>query len=95
MKYWISSDGKIELSIELEHAIDGSHVGDCSDDIDSLRRVPYIAEQLEAIEAEHLVRELAEWGAWEASELMDHELNLNRILWIACGDIREEEFHTY
>ena len=28
----------------------------------------------------------------DAEELADHESNLDRLLWIACGDISEEVF---
>lgn len=91
MKYWNSSNGRIELFLELGDAKCGSHQGDCGDDIDALRGVPYIKAQLATIRAEDLVSELAEYGAWETSDLIDHELNLDRILWIACGDILEEE----
>jgi hypothetical protein len=79
--------GKFELSLKLEDAKSGSHPGDCGDDIDSLRKVPYIAEQLEKISREDAIDFLSEFVAWSNEELSDHELNLGRILWIACGDI--------
>lgn len=85
-----SSSGSIELAITLEDARSGSHQGACDDDISALREVPYIKEQLEQVSAEALARELREYGAWDDDELADHEQNLARFLWLACGDIREE-----
>jgi hypothetical protein len=90
MKYFSTSSGRIELQLKLSDARSGSHQGQCDDDIEALRTLPYIAAQLDTIDAELLVRELADYGAWEADELADHEANLNRILWLACGDIVEE-----
>lgn len=91
-KRWFStSSGLIEFEMELEDARSGSHQGRCDEDIADLRRVPYIAATLDAIDPEILRRELKEYGAWDADELADHDANLNRILWIACGDITEQE----
>lgn len=30
------------------------------------------------------------YGAWDEEQLKDHDENLTRILWLACGDILEE-----
>lgn len=38
---------------------------------------------------EDLKRKLREYGAWDDEELADHAQNLQRILWIAAGDITE------
>jgi hypothetical protein len=38
-----------------------------------------------------LSAELKEYGAWDAEELADHEQNLQRILWLASGDITEQD----
>ena len=48
-----------------------------------------IRRQLEKINPEDLKRELREYGAWDDEELADHAQNLQRILWIAAGDITE------
>jgi len=51
--------------------------------------IPYIAEQLQALD-ENLVREeIEQWSEWDVS---DPDQNLNRLLWIACGDIVERQF---
>lgn len=82
----------LELGITLEHAKCGSHQGRCDDDIAALRKEPYIAAQLDAITPAAAVRALQPYGAWDAAELAaDHNANLDRILWIACGDIVEDQ----
>ena len=48
-----------------------------------------IRAQLERIDPEALRKELRECGAWSDEELADHKQNLQRILWIAAGDIVE------
>lgn len=85
-----SSSGRVELELTLEDAQSGSHQGRCDDDIVELRRVPYIAEQLSTLNPEALARELKGYGAWDETELADHDENLSRILWLACGGIVEE-----
>ena len=81
---------RFELRITKNDALTGSHQGQCDSDIAYLRTKPYIARQLEQIKPETVVAELAEYGAWEPEELTDHDANLDRILWIACGNIAEE-----
>jgi len=87
-KYWYSN--AIELEIELEDAEQGSHQGSCDNDIEELIDVPYIRAQLDTVDPGKLIEDLGEYGAWDDDELEDHEQNLRRLLWLACGDITEE-----
>ena len=64
--------------------------GQCIDDVLALSRVPKIAKQLAKVDPEVLRGELREYGAWDAAELADHDANLERLLWLAAGDITEE-----
>lgn len=82
------------LELEEGDALSGSHQGQCDDDIASLRREPYVAAQLNALDPDRVRRELKEYGAWEPEELADHDANLSRLLWCACCDIREEVNQT-
>ena len=92
-KEWsCTSSGNIELYLTLDDARSGSHPGQCDDDVKELSSIPYIREQLDKIDPGLLVDELLEYGAWERIELIDHEVNLQRILWLACGDICEEVY---
>lgn len=87
---WTDGSGRLYLALTLEDAQCGSHQGPCDADIADLRRVPYIAEQLDAMPVELVRAHLREYGAWDDAELADREQNLHRTLWLACGDIREE-----
>jgi len=89
MEWFSTGSGLIEFQLNLDDARQGHHQGQCDDDIASLRNVPYISETLAKINPETLRQELREYGAWDNDELANHEENLNRILWIACGDICE------
>jgi hypothetical protein len=87
--WYTSSNGKIELQITKEQASIGYHQGQCDDGIAYLRTVPAIKRQLAKLDQVIVAMELNEYGAWESEQLVDCEENLNRILWIACGDIVE------
>lgn len=89
---WSSSCGRIELNLNQEQAARGYHSGQCDNDIMVLRELPAISGQLSALDR-GLVRDcLREYGAWDSAELSDHEANLDRLLWIACGDLVDGQF---
>ena len=81
---------RFELRLTKAQALQGSHPGTCDEDIKELLNVPGIKKQLDRIPAEDIKAELSEYGAWDEEELSDVEQNRARILWIACGDVREE-----
>jgi hypothetical protein len=89
--WFTSSSGRIELQMTMEHAESASHQGDCDEDTRELSKVPAIAEQLTKIDPAVLSAELKEYGAWDAEELSDHDQNLQRVLWLAAGDISERD----
>jgi hypothetical protein len=89
--YWTSSSGRIELNIPKGLASIGYHSGACDADISELMELDSIKAQLFGIAPQVLSEELKEFGAWDEKELSDHNSNLARILWIACGDIQEGE----
>ena len=90
-QWYTSSSGRIEFWLYLNDAHIGYHPGQCDADIAQLRLMPYIVEQLSKVDPALLREELSEWGAWDDDELSDHDQNLTRILWIACGDIVDHE----
>ena len=90
--WWTSSCGRIELNITKKQAANASHSGRCDADVFALSNVPAIKRQLKKVDAALLVARLAELGAWDESELTDHETNLQRLLWLACCDITEGNF---
>lgn len=76
----------------LAQAQSATHPGPCDSDVLALSRHRKIRRQLERIDPEALRKELREYGAWDDEELADHEQNLQRILWIAAGDIVENQY---
>ena len=88
--WFTTSSGRIELNITLKDALTGFHQGQCQEDVEYLlSHRPYIRRQLAKIDVQTLRDELREYGDWKTEELEDHETNIQRILWIACGDIVE------
>jgi len=88
---WFStSSGRIELRMTLAQARTAAHSGSCDEDVRWLSQRPDIADQLDGIDPSLLVAELREYGAWDETELADHDQNLQRLVWIAAGDIVEE-----
>ena len=85
--WWTESLGRIELQITKAQAAQGAHSGQCDDDIAALRQVPAIRRQLAKLKPETVAACLREYGAWDVDELANHDDNLNRLLWLACGDI--------
>lgn len=90
MSLYTSSSGRIELRIASEQAFRCSHPGPCDADVLWLSQQPGIAKQLAKLDPNTVRSELYEYGAWDDEELADHQQNLQRLLWLACGDIVEE-----
>lgn len=93
MRWWSSGSGRIEFELSLDDAASGYHTGQCDNDIMELRRVPYIKAALDKIPEDTLRGELREWG-YDPDELENHDANLDRLLWLACGDIIDRQFDT-
>lgn len=90
-RWWTDGSGCVELNIGLQDARGGSHSGSCDADIDALAQEPYIASQLAKLDAEKVKGVVSEYFADATDEeLADHERNLERLLWLACGDLAEE-----
>lgn len=91
--WFSSSSGRIELNIPKRLIGVGYHSGQCDSDIAFIRQTEKkIEKQLAAIDPELLKAELREYGAWDDEDLSDHEANLDRLLWIACGDLHEHGY---
>jgi hypothetical protein len=77
-----------DIEMPLEAAEDCSRSGDCEADVrhwmNKIRR-PLSCTK------EKLKQELAEYGSWEEKELKEDGKNWMRIVWIAAGNIVEEE----
>lgn len=79
-----------EITLSAEVAKLCSRSGDCDDDVTRCLALPEVAAELKKLDKNNLLKELKEYGAWDDSELNNHDENLKRILWITAGNIREE-----
>lgn len=92
--YWASFN-RFELRLSGECVADCSHSGPCDDDVKSW--VPKVRAQIEADnfrnkpDAESIRAELAEYGAWDDDELADDDANFERLVWIAAGNISDDD----
>jgi len=89
--WYTSGSGRIEFQMTWGQAESVSHSGECDGDVLELSKVPAIAEPLSKIDPAILSAELKEYGAWDSEELADHEQNLQRLLWLAGGDLRDNK----
>ena len=87
---WNISNYGNDLEITKEQARIGSHQGQCDNDLEYLMGLPKIKRQLNKLDKESLKKELSEYGAWDETELNNHDDNLMRWLWISCGDIADD-----
>lgn len=83
----------LTIKLTLDEARSASHPGQCAFDVRELSLIPRVARQLARINAADLRAELKTYGAWDEQELLDHEENLQRILWLAAGDIADQGYN--
>jgi hypothetical protein len=90
--WWCSGlSGLITLELKTSTIEACSHSGDCTADVQLELEESYIQNQIKDIEPALLRRELDEYGCWDDEELSNHQDNLERLLWIACGDVYDSE----
>lgn len=87
----IAMFNRFEIVMTLEQARSASHQGQCDEDVSELLKHPKIQRQLKQIGTGDVVLELKEYGAWDQEELRDHPQNQARIIWLAAGNIVEEQ----
>lgn len=80
---------RFAIQLTKAQAAQCSHSGHCDDDVLALSKVPAVRRQLAKLDPAELRAELQDYGAWDESELEDHAQNLQRILWIAAGNIAD------
>jgi len=92
--YWASFN-RFELRLSGQCVLDCSHSGPC--DADVAYWVPIVRQQVDtdafpnAPTPDSIRDELRESGPWDETELQDDEQNWHRLVWIAAGNIRDEE----
>lgn len=92
-EWWNLKDDIEAAMVKAGHAHDCSASGQCDDAVAAAMEDPTVKPLLDKIEEGNkwLLGALRETGAWEDSELRDHETNLSRFVWgIAC-DWRENK----
>ena len=92
--YWASFNG-FEMRLPGQCVLDCSHSGQCDSDVESW--VDQVRAQIAADNFTNkptpagIRAELKEYGSWDESELKDDEANFRRLIWLAAGNINEEE----
>ena len=94
LRWWCSSCGRLELQIPIELAETAHHSGACDDDVLAISKDEWVRDFTTAWNPDIVVNVLREYGAWEDEELKDRQQNIQRMLWIACCDIAEQEFEA-
>jgi len=87
--YWASFN-RFEIRLPGEAVADIAQSG--SNDEAVAYWAPQIANEWpDRATPEFIAAELAEYGSWEESELMDHATNWQRLVWLAAWDIAESD----
>lgn len=82
-----------ELLLAYGDACCGSHGGDCYNDVEDLRHVDYVRQQLDALSNEQLFAYVNYWCAGEKEDIKDNRPELERFtLWLAAGDIKDSAY---
>ena len=88
---WNSSNYGNDLKLTRQDANKCYHAGKCDNDVLETIKKPYVKKQLAKLDPKQLVKELDEYGAWDAMQLQNHKDNLIRWVWISACDIIEEK----
>lgn len=89
--WWSSSSGLIELELKVSTIDACSSSGPCLTAVQLELEEEYIQDQVKDIDPELLRRELSEYACWDEYDLTNHEENLEKLLWIASGDVYDSE----
>lgn len=99
--------GRLPLTLTLSDVLSLPRSGAADDAVSALRKVPRIETQLQAMPPADVFRALKSTGGWETCaecepgekpskycdhSLADHDENLDRVLWIACLDLRGPDY---
>lgn len=89
-RIWTSSSGLIELEFSQDEYESVPISGPADDAVAELAAKQNIVEEFAKYSDENISECLEECGAWTRDELKDRQANLERLIWIACLDLREE-----
>lgn len=77
------------LNITKAVAEECSKSGNNEYSVNYYMNLPKYRKQLLKLDKEQVKQELNDLGAWEDEELKNHEDNLQRLFWLACGNISD------
>ena len=77
------------LNITKAVANECSRSGNNEYSVNYYMNLPKYKKQLLKLDKEQVRKELNDLGAWEDDELENHEDNLQRLFWLACGNISD------
>lgn len=77
------------LNITKAVANECSRSGNNEYSVNYYMSLPKYRKQLLKLDKEEVRQELNDLGAWEDDELENHEDNLQRLFWLACGNISD------
>lgn len=89
-RIWTSSSGLIELEFSRDEFGSVPNSGPADDAVAELAEKQNIGEEFAKYSDENISECLEEYGAWTRDELKDRQANIERLIWIACLDLREE-----
>lgn len=79
---------RFEIELPDQCVVDCSHPGPCDEDVEFW----FLKLNLDKFPPADAIRcELKEYGTWTDNELKDVDTNIRRLIWIAAGNIRDEE----
>lgn len=88
---WVSSN-RYEFQLRQSEVDSLPQSGAADDAVEALATNPEVRARMAHISPESLAAELKEYGAWDETELADHEQNIRRALWIGALDVRENDY---
>ena len=89
-KIWLTGN-YIEFYVYQPDFDDMPISGACDYVVEQMASKAYIQKQL-ADKQDKIVKELAQYGAWDESELQDNQVNIQRLLWVMISDYKEQLF---
>lgn len=88
LKFYWASFNHFEMLMQGSAVMDMSIPGDASMMVERHRRK---VTRTKEMTPSALRKELSEYGAWNEEELRDDAANWDRIIWLAAGNINDEE----
>jgi len=86
---WNNSNYGNDLKLTRQDVNYCSQSGDMENNVLETIKKPYVKKQLQKLDPEKLAKELKEFGAWDETQLKDHNENLLRWVWLSACDISE------